>query len=133
MAVRPAFGRRVSIAPPGRADVLRPARPVQIAPATANDIDEDPLSASPAALQPPSIDDELREWKRGRVRAFSIPWKQLSFMAAACFGIAGFVLPDSINDAVQWILYALAAASFLAGVKARRLKRQQPVMRPVSG
>jgi hypothetical protein len=68
----------------------------------------------------PSIDDELREWKLARKRNFEIPWRPLSLMATLCFGIASFALPDSVNDNVQWLLYALAAASLYAGFRRRR-------------
>jgi len=49
-----------------------------------------------------SLDDELREWKLARRRNLEIPWRPLSLMATLCFGIASFVLPDSVNDNVQW-------------------------------
>jgi hypothetical protein len=68
----------------------------------------------------PSLDDELREWKLARKRNFEIPWRPLSLMATLCFGIASFSLPDSVNDDVQWLLYALAAASLYAGFRKRR-------------
>lgn len=71
-----------------------------------------------------SVDDELREWRRGR-KGFRIPWRPLSLMASLCFGIASFVLPDSVNDAVQWLLYVLMAASFIAGITARRDAKRQ--------
>jgi hypothetical protein len=72
-----------------------------------------------------SVEDELREWKKSRDRGFHIPWRQLSLMAGLSFGIASFVLPDSINDVVQWPLYALSAASFYAGFRKRR-KQSSP-------
>jgi hypothetical protein len=68
----------------------------------------------------PSLDDELRQWKLARKRNFEIPWRPLSLMATLCFGIASFALPDSVNDNVQWLLYALAAASLYAGFRKRR-------------
>ena len=67
-----------------------------------------------------SLDDELREWKLARRQNFEIPWRPLSLMATLCFGIASFALPDSVNDNVQWLLYALAAASLYAGFRKRR-------------
>ena len=67
-----------------------------------------------------SLDDELQQWKLARRRNFEIPWRPLSLMATLCFGIASFVLPDSVNDNVQWLLYALAAASLYAGFRKRR-------------
>ena len=67
----------------------------------------------------PSIDDELRQWKLARRQNFEIPWRPLSLMATLSFGIASFALPDSVNDNVQWLLYALAAASLYAGFRKR--------------
>jgi hypothetical protein len=66
------------------------------------------------------LDEDLREWKRARKRNFEIPWRPLSLMATLCFGIASFVLPDSVNDTVQWFLYALMAASFYVGIRRRQ-------------
>jgi hypothetical protein len=71
----------------------------------------------------PSLDDELREWKLARKRNFQIPWRSLSLMATLCFGIASFALPDSVNDNVQWLLYALSGASLYAGFR----KRSEPI------
>jgi len=68
----------------------------------------------------PTLDDELREWKLLRAGGFQIPWRQLSLMASLCFGIASLVLPDSVNENVQWLLYALTAASLIAGFARRR-------------
>ncbi|MBI1361251.1 MAG: hypothetical protein GC155_13320 [Alphaproteobacteria bacterium] len=67
-----------------------------------------------------SVDDELREWKASRKTPFRVPWRQLSLMASLCFGIASFVLPDSVNDAVNWLLYGLMAVSFYVGVTGRK-------------
>ena len=66
------------------------------------------------------LDEDLREWKRARKANFEIPWRPLSLMATLCFGIASFVLPDTVNDTVQWFLYALMAASFYVGIRRRR-------------
>jgi hypothetical protein len=68
-----------------------------------------------------SLDDELREWKRNR--GYEIPWGQISLMASLCFGIASFVLPDTTNNAVNWLLYGLMAISFVVGISRRRRKR----------
>jgi hypothetical protein len=72
-----------------------------------------------------SLDDELREWKKNRKSGFQMPWRQISLMASLCFGIASFVLPDATNDAVNWLLYALMAISFVVGISRRR-KRAEP-------
>ena len=74
----------------------------------------------PEKSELPSLDDELREWKLARKQNFEFPWRPFSLMATLCFGIASFALPDSVNDNVQWLLYALAAASLYAGFRKRR-------------
>jgi len=66
-----------------------------------------------------SDDEELRAWKEARKRSGRIPWRQISFTASACFGIASLALPDSTNNVVDWVLYALMAASFCAGLSKR--------------
>jgi hypothetical protein len=75
-----------------------------------------PVAASPPAADAPalSVDEELRQWKAQR--GYKVPWRQLSFMASLCFGIASFELPDSVNDEVNWLLYGLMAISFCVGV-----------------
>jgi hypothetical protein len=70
-----------------------------------------------------SLEDELDQWKRDRRKAFRLPWRQISFMASACFGIGSFVLPESVNHAVQWLLMALGALSLIASFSARRKLR----------
>jgi hypothetical protein len=59
-----------------------------------------------------SSEDELSEWKRARPQSYRLPWRQISLMASASFGIAYFVLPDSVNQTVQWLLLLLAILSF---------------------
>ena len=77
------------------------------------------VATSPRDLPAP-LDDELQEWTKARRNAFRWPWRQISLTASLCFGIASFALPDSINDGVQWLLYALMAATFFGGVAKRR-------------
>jgi hypothetical protein len=70
--------------------------------------------ATPPAIEPaaePSIDEELQAWKEARGSQFKMPWSQLSLMASLCFGIASFVLPDSVNDSVDYLLWGLSAAA----------------------
>jgi hypothetical protein len=75
-------------------------------------------AASSAAIPPPqAVDQEFAEWKRANRHLFRFPWRLFSLMAGLCFGIASFVLPDRINQIVQWPLYALSAASFYAGLR----------------
>ncbi len=78
------------------------------------------ISWSAVTAEAPSVEQELREWNEARKQRSKIPWRQLSFMASLCFGIASVVLPESTNDSVQWVLYALMAASLYAGFAKRR-------------
>jgi hypothetical protein len=120
MATRQAFGRRIG-AQPQTAPMS--ARVEPIAPSVAALFGGTPVEhAAPAAAQTesPSVDRELEEWTRARKQGFKMPWSQLSLMASLCFGIASFVLPDSVNDNVQWLLYALMAVSAYFGFKKRR-------------
>lgn len=102
-----AFGRRaVQHGVPGQ-----PGRAAASAPAS-----EEPVPA--AAGVPVAHDPELEDWKRAR--RWQPPWQQIAFTASLCFGVASLVLPDNVNDGVQWLLYGLAAASFWAGWRKRR-------------
>jgi hypothetical protein len=40
-------------------------------------------------------------------------------MASVSFGIASLVLPDSVSDTLDWVLYALMAATAYAGLQQR--------------
>ena len=53
---------------------------------------------------------------------FKVPWRQVALMASLCFGIASFVLPDTINDDLDWLLYGLMAISAYVGLSKRFLK-----------
>ena len=67
----------------------------------------------------PPLDDEFREWKKARKRHSGLPWRQLALMASVSFGVASLVLPDSVSDELDWVLYALMAASAYAGLQRR--------------
>jgi hypothetical protein len=110
------FGRRAGLqASAPRAKIVRePVAPEVIPPAP-------PAFESAAPADTLSLEDELREWKRNR--GYAIPWRQISLMASLCFGIASFVLPDTTNNAVNWLLYGLMAISFVVGISRRRRKR----------
>src|ERR1700683_782291 len=67
------------------------------------------------------VDDDLREWKRERKPNFrKALWRPLLLMSTLCFGIASFVLPDSVNDAVDWLLYGMTGASLYSWIRSRR-------------
>ena len=103
------FGRRGAItAPPARTPT--PAAPP---------VPETP--PPPASGWIDHRDEELEAWMRAR--KWNLPWRQISLMASLCFGIASFVLPDSVNKDVNWLLYALMAASFIAGLRMRAARK----------
>lgn len=54
-----------------------------------------------------------------------LPWRQLLLMSLLCFGIAVFVLPDTVNENLNWLLYGLMAASFFAGLRHAKPDRQR--------
>ena len=119
MAYRQAFGRRVSPqalpAPPRRAPVPapQPVAPEVIAPIV-------------VPGDQPSLDAELSVWKQERGSQFKIPWSQLSLMASLCFGIASFVLPDSVNSKVNWLLWGLTIMAAWVWYSNRRKKAKEP-------
>jgi hypothetical protein len=97
----PSFGRRPQAAPlPVMRKTIRPA----------------PVLAPPAATL--SVDDEIRQWKKSR--GFSRHLRPVALTASLCFGIASLVLPKTVNDEVQYPLYALSAASLYAGLRRKR-------------
>jgi hypothetical protein len=116
MVKQRAFGRRIDQQP----RISQAKNEITIA---ASSVPVMPVSASPPSsieIAAPSVDVELREWAKARKQRFRIPWRQVSLMASLCFGIASLVLPDSVNSGVQWLLYALAAASLYGGFAKRR-------------
>lgn len=112
-----AFGRRARLQEQPQETRRRATVPAFLggAPRPSADLGGGVRSADP-------VDAELEEWKRTRKRLPLFAWRPLYLMASLCFGLASFVLPDSINEIVQWPLYALAAMSFYVGYKMKRTK-----------
>ena|SRR6185503_7844632 len=81
------------------------------------------LTPMTAESEPSFADPELEAWKRARGSKFRMPWSQLSLMASLCFGIASFVLPDSVNENVDWLLWGLTAMCAVAWFTNRRKKK----------
>ena len=79
-----------------------------------------------ALLQREILFPQASEDWRGKDQAikpkFKVPWRQVALMASLCFGIASFVLPDTINDDLDWLLYGLMAISAYVGLSKRFLK-----------
>ena len=108
--VIPQFQARLPAPPPGVAPVMQARPPVSL----------DPVLQVPR--NPLPSDEELADWKKARKKNYRIPWRQLSLMATLCFGIASLALPEWVNDEVQWVLYALMAASLYTSFAMRRRK-----------
>jgi hypothetical protein len=70
-----------------------------------------------------SLDAELAAWRQARGSKFKMPWSQLSLVASLFFGVASFVLPDSVNDSVDWLLWGLSITSFCVWYSDRRKKK----------
>jgi hypothetical protein len=104
-----AFGRRALQqgvpGQPGRASASAPPTP-------------EPLPPAAGGIVRVEHDLELEDWKRAR--RWQPPWRQIAFTASVCFGVAALILPDTVNDGVQLLLYGLTAASFWAGWRKRR-------------
>jgi hypothetical protein len=129
MAQPGSFGRRAAPQSSLRAPAPAPARsaPAPQADSIFARANAEANAAARAAMLPPlpvdsPVDEELAEWKATRKRAFKLPWRSLSLIASLCFGVASFVLPDNVNDAVNWVLYPLAAISFYVGVTGKKAK-----------
>ncbi len=117
------FGRRVNVPQAARAAPGAAARPtVARTPLQPTGLSAARLARSLEQRQADPVDRELEEWKKARRQNFRLPWRQLAFLASIFFGIASLVLTETVNDNVQWVLYALMAASLVAGLTARRRK-----------
>jgi len=68
-----------------------------------------------------AVTEELHTWNRTRER-HPFPWRQISLIGGLCFGIASLVLPDSVNDAAAYVLYAFAGIGFMGGLSRWRKK-----------
>ena len=112
MANQTTFGRRTTARPIGRVTEASASHPAH---------GELPVDRSELLrhIASPPIDDEFHEWKKARKRHSGLPWRQLALMASVCFGIASLVLPDSVSDTLDWVLYGLMAASAYAGLSRR--------------
>ena len=115
------FGRRVS-------SQHRASGPVETAEAAvrakikdvASDVTVRPVAPMLPETKLVTAEQDFEESWQTRKHGFSIPWRPLALMASLCFGIASFVLPDTVNDVVQYLLYALTAAGIFAGFSRRR-------------
>jgi hypothetical protein len=119
METQRVFGRR-TVATPAPPRGRESARTAQPSPLPVIEPAGEYVLPSPRSAAAVQFEAELREWKRTRRRAYRLPWQQLAWMASICFGIAAFVLPGTVNENLDWLLYGLMAASFIAGLRRRR-------------
>jgi hypothetical protein len=123
MANRQSFGRRAGPQIPRKQAQGVPAMPAVLAQAAIVPAEIPAAPAFSLDMEPAAdLGAELREWKAQR--SFNIPWRQISLMASLCFGLASFVLPDSMSDYVNWLLYGLSAMSFYIWFSQRRTKKK---------
>ena len=122
MGSAPSFGRRITPKRPQQpanensTDAPAVQVPVSVA-AALNTARAEPLALTAADELRPDIDREIEEWKRAR--GTRIPWRQISLIGSLSFGIAWFVLPETVSDPVSWLLLILSGASFINGVVPR--------------
>jgi hypothetical protein len=121
MANRQAFGRRINPQAVQRPQHLGVPPAAERGPAP----EAPPETAPPVpdTAEDPSTDAELHAWKVARGSRFRMPWSQLSLVASLFFGVASFVLPDSVNDSVDWLLWGLSIVSFCVWFSNRRKKK----------
>ena len=103
---QPSFGRRTTVAPPAPLPVMTKFSRSGTGQARAERAPGDPVA------------DELKAWKKSRGPSPYL--KPLALAASLSFGVASLALPASVNDWVQYPLYALSAASLYAGFRRKR-------------
>ena len=86
------------------------------------DVPADQASLLHKEIMFPQANSEWREREQPIKPKFKMPWRQVALMASLCFGVASFVLPDSINDNLDWLLYGLMAISAYVGFSKRFFK-----------
>ena len=118
METQKAFGRRVR----PQFKVQPEPDPERLTTKSLLEVPSNPPAPSVRQLISRQTDDELKNWKQARRQNYRMPWRQLSFLATLFFGIASLALSDTVNENVQWVLYALMAASLISGFTARRRK-----------
>ena len=121
MSPQKSFGRRTTF----QAQPLRARHelglPAPAATPVFSDVPADQIALLHKEIMFPQA-DEWREREQPIKPKYKMPWRQLALMASLCFGIASFVLPESINDNLDWLLYGLMAVSAYVGFSKRFFK-----------
>lgn len=91
----------------------------------------EPQASAVAEAPELSVDEELRRWKEERSQTLftRLPWKQFSLFASISFGVASFVLPDDVNDAVDYLLWGLSLITFAIWVSGFFNRKPEPASR----
>jgi len=114
------FGRRQGFAPESkRAAMATPEANADPLPVKSWTAESSPNETDLAELSTQADSDEFqREWDTAHLVGF--PWGKAYLMAGLSFGIASFALPDTVNEAANWLLYLLAGASIWAWYQKRK-------------
>lgn len=108
------FGRRVNLQQEASGLAASAASAAPHKRAERAEVTRAPAPPLPRGHQPAIPDDDIDEWKPNRKGIARSPWSgPLLLMASMCFGTASFVVPGELNDAVQYLLWALTAASLV--------------------
>ena len=119
MNTQRSFGRRTISRPQPLRAAPKLDLPAPDAKPVVADVPADQASLLHKEIMFPRADGEWREREQPIKPKLKIPWRQVALMASLCFGIASFVLPDSISDDLDWLLYGLMAISAYAGFSKR--------------
>lgn len=119
MIIQKSFGRRTIFQPPPLRAGPKLNLPAPDAKPVIAGVPADQASHLHKKIMVPQANSEWRELEQPIKPRFKMPWRQLALMASLCFGIASFVLPDSINDNLDWLLYGLMAISAYIGFSKR--------------
>ncbi len=119
MNTQRSFGRRAISQPQPLRAALKLDLPAPEAKPVVADAPADPAALLRKEILLPQADGEWRGREKPIKPTLKIPWRQVALTAALCFGIASLVLPDSISDDLDWLLYGLMAMSAYVGFSKR--------------
>ena len=122
MTAQKSFGRRTIFQPPPMRARPKLDSPTPAAKSVIADVSSGQAALLRKEILFPQVDGEWREREQPIKPKFKVPWRQVALMASLCFGVASFVLPDSINDNLDWLLYGLMAISAYVGFSKRFIK-----------
>jgi hypothetical protein len=121
------FGRRVSLSAASPPRATKPRAPpsvetLQIATDSAPVLRSEDEDVLLPARDPPSLEQELEEWKaarKRRKRSFREPWRTVSIVAGLGLAATSWMVPGSVATVAELALGVLSTGSFLAGWRGR--------------